>query len=457
MQSKKIFSRRSFLTNAATIGVGGSLASGLALNSCSAKNNQQYTPLHPASDLYIPYLPDKAVEGKPVKAVLIGCGGRGTGAAFNLLEAGDNVSIVALADVFQDKIDACRKQLKEKLNVDIPDDMCFAGFDAYKKVCELPVDLVLIASVSGFHPEQLKCAVDQGKHVFVEKPLAVDPAGYRTCVMALKQAKTKGLNVISGANSMYSRAYIESYQKIQEGYIGKILSGNVFYNTGNENFLQRKPEWSDMEYMIRSHFNWNWCNGDQICNLLIHQINVFIWFSHLKPLKAIGFGSRIRRKAGNVYDNFTVDFEFEGGVHLSGMVRRIDGCDNFRGITIQGDKGSWNSDDHSIKDLNGNLVWKYDEDAAKAKYTQHNAFTLELVDMINQIRKGTAIDIAETTAISSLACIMARESAYTGKTYTWEQMITSDLNMMPPNLALTDVDMEKFETVPLPGIPGKDA
>ena len=183
-KSKQLINRRNFLTSAATIGVGSTLTSGMVFNSCSAK--EKYTPLRPASEIYIPELADKAVDGKPIKAVLIGCGGRGTGAAFNFLEAGDNLSIVALADMVPDKLDACRKQLKEKKNMDIPDDMCFTGFDAHKKACELPVDLVIIASPNCFHPDQLKYAVDQGKHVFVEKPLAIDPTGYRTTMVALK-------------------------------------------------------------------------------------------------------------------------------------------------------------------------------------------------------------------------------------------------------------------------------
>ena len=450
-KSKQLINRRSFLTSAATIGVGGTLTSGMVFNSCSAK--EKYTPLRPASEVYIPDLHDKAVDGKPIKAVLIGCGGRGTGAAFNFLEAGDNLSIVALADMVPEKLEACRQQLKEKKNMDIPDDMCFMGFDGYKKACELPVDLVLIASPNCFHPDQLKYAVDQGKHVFVEKPLAIDPTGYRTTMVALKQAKSKGLNVISGAQYHYHRPFVASYKKIQEGYIGKIVSASLSYNTSNEQFIVRKPEWSDIEYMIRGHFNWNWINGDQISNMLIHWIDVFVWMSHLKPVKVTGIGSRIRRKVGNVYDNFGMDFEFEGGVNVSGMVRRIDGCDNSQGAIIQGTKGSWRSSDSSIRDLDGNVIWKYDEEAAKAQYKVHDMYTLEHVEMVNYIRQGKVIDIAEVTATSALAAIMAREAAYTGKTYTWDQTAASTLNMMPEDLAT--VDMKSFES-PLPGIPGKD-
>ena len=189
-KAKNTLSRREFLSSTALIGVGGTISTVPLLSSCSSNaNTDKRVPLHSADEVYIPDLQDKAIDGKPIKAVLIGCGGRGTGAAFNFLDAGDNLSIVACADVFQDKANACRKMLKEEKNVDIPDDMCFIGFDAYKKVCELPVDLVLIASPNCFHPEHMKYAIEQGKHVFVEKPVAIDPAGYRTSIVSLKQAK----------------------------------------------------------------------------------------------------------------------------------------------------------------------------------------------------------------------------------------------------------------------------
>ncbi len=456
MKSKNTFSRRDFLSNAAVVGAGSTLGAGALLSSCSSgSDKEKLTPLHPAGEIYILDLPDKAIDGKPLKAALIGCGARGTGVAFNFLEAGDNLSIVALADMFPDKLENCRKQLKEKKGMNIPDDACFTGFDAYRKACEMPVDLVLIASPNCFHPEHTKYAVDQGKHVFVEKPAAIDPVGYRTFLVALKQAKSKGLNLMNGAQYHWHRPFVESYKMIQAGYIGKILTGNVFYNTGNEQFIKRQPEWSDTEYMLRSFFNWNWINGDQISNMLIHWIDIFVWFSHLKPVKVSAYGSRIRRTVGNVYDNFSMDFEFEGGVRMYGMVRRMDGCDNMVGAIIQGDKGIWRSSDCSIHDLEGNLVWKYDEDAAKAKFKTLDMYTLEHIDLIGHIRKGTVLDVAETNAASAMACIMARESAYSGKVYTWEDMTVSDLNLMPTEFAsgmLGKMDMKKYETVPLPGV-----
>ena len=453
-------SRRDFLKKA---GAGsalltmGSATAGSVLTSCTSSDTGKvkYTRLRPENELYIPELPDKAIDGKPVRAALIGCGGRGTGAAVNFLDAGDNLSIVALADMFPDKIESCRSLLKKEKGVDVPDNACFTGFDAFRKVCGLPVDLVLIASPNIFHPEHAKYAVEQGKHVFVEKPAAIDPVGYRTFITTLRQAKTKGLNVMNGAQYHWDRPFVESYQMIQAGYIGKILSGKAYYNTANENFLRRRPEWSDVEYMIRSFFNWNWINGDQISNMLIHWIDVFLWLTNLKPVKVSAYGSRIRRTAGNVYDNFSMDFELEGGVNLFGMVRRMDGTDNMRGAVIQGEKGVWNSDDFSIRDLEGNLVWQFDAKASKENFKTHDMYTLEHIDLVNHIRKGTVLDITEINATSAMAAIMARESAYSGRIVTWDNMVASDLNLMPTEFAsgqFGKMDMEKYETIPLPGI-----
>ena len=446
------------MSNAAIVGTAGTLSAGGLLTSCSGKNENKYTPLRPAGEVYIPELPDKAMDGRPVKAALIGCGTRGTGAAVNFLDAADNVSIVACADVFKDRMDNCRQILKEKKNNEIADDMCFLGFDAYKKACEANVDVVIVATPSIFHPEHLKCAIEQGKHTYCEKPAAIDAVGYRTFMMAVKQAQAKGLNLLTGtAWRHYRRGYIESYKKVQEGYIGRITSGVVYWNQGHMNFARRRPEWTDMEYMLRDFFSWNWLCGDHVIDQLIHNVDVFTWFSHLKPVRVIGIGSRLRRITGDIYDNFSADIEYEGGVHLQAMARQIDDCDNCVGEFIQGTKGSWSSLNGAltIRDLDGNVVWQYDEEAAKKQFKQDESWMLVHVDLINHIRKGTAINHqAETMAISSMACIMARESAYTGKACTWDEMTLSDLNLMPAELHLGNVDMSKY-TVPVPGISPK--
>ena len=455
-KKESTINRRTFLSNAAIIGASGAMGSGSLLASCSGGSNEnKLTPLRPAGEIYIPDLPDKAIDGKPLKAALIGCGSRGTGAAINFLNSGDGLSIVACADVFGYRMERCRNRLKEDKNIEIPDDMCFLGFDAYKKVCDLPdIDLVLIASPSGFHPEHLKYAIDHDKHVFCEKAACVDPVGYRTFMMAVRQAQTKNLCLVMGTHRHHQRGYVESYRRVQEGYIGRITSATVYHNQMGMTPVRRIPEWTDMEYMFRGIFHWKWLTGDHVIDQLVHYMDVFTWFSHLKPLSALAFGSRLRETCGDIYDNFSVDFIYEGGVHVHGMTRQIDDCHDQYGEIIQGTKGSFSSMGSAFKifDLDGNLVWKFDEEAAKAQFAQNDPYTLEHVNLVNHIRSGKVINLGEITATASLACIMARESAYTGKMYTWDEMAQSDLNLMPSasELAQGNVDMSRF-TIPVPG------
>ena len=461
MESKQsTVSRRTFLSSAAMAGASGALGAGGLLSSCSGAANQEnkLTPLRSASEYYIADLPDRAIDGKPLRAALIGCGARGSGAALNFLDAGNDLAITACADILKDRQDNCRKLMKEQKNNEIADDRCFLGFDAFKKVCELPdIDIIIVASPSLFHPEHMKCAIDNGKHVYCEKPAAIDAAGYRTFMLAAKQAEAKGRCIVTGTVwRRCRRDYIESYKMVQEGYIGRIVSGNVYWNQGHMNFARRRPEWTDMEYMLRDFFSWNWLCGDHVIDQMVHVMDVFTWFSHLKPKRIIGMGSRLRRLTGDIYDNFSADIEYENGVHVHAMARQIDDCDNRVAEIIQGTKGSWSSvsGKPSIHDLDGNVVWQYDDQAANAQYKKHDSWALAHVELVNHIRKGTIINMAEQMAISSMTCIMARESAYSGKACTWDEMTQSDLNLMPAELHLGNVDMSKY-AIPLPGMAPK--
>jgi len=443
-------------SSATVMGAVGALGAGAALSSCAnvGGNESKLTPLRHADEVYIPELGDKAIDGKPLKAALLGCGARGTGAAINFLDSANNVSIVACVDIFKDKTDRLCQLLKENKNNEIAENMRFLGFDAYKKACEADVDVVIVATPSLFHPVHLLYAIEQGKHVYCEKPAAIDAVGYRTFMMAVKLARTKRLNIITGTCwRHYRRDYIESYKKVQEGHIGRITSGNVYWNQGHMNFARRRPEWTDMEYMLRDFFSWNWLCGDHVIDQLIHTLDVFTWFSHAKPVRAIGMGSRLRRTTGDIYDNFSADIEYEGGVHLHAMARQIDNCDNRVAEIIQGTKGSWSTvgGKATIRDLDGNVVWQYDDEAARKQFKQHESWALGHVELVNQIRKGNVLtEQAETMAVSSMACIMARESAYSGKAVTWDEMTQSDLNLMPDELTLGNVDMSQYIS-PLPG------
>lgn len=446
--SEKNISRKDFLKYSAALGVTGILGTSL-LSSCGGKKGS-YVPLRQPEDYYVPELPDKAASGRELKVGVVGCGGRGSGAVVDLLNAADGIKVTALGDTFSDRLESLRKNLKEQHGQDVPAENCFIGFDAYRKVIDSGVDMVIMATPPVFRPEHFRYATEKGVHSFLEKPVAVDPKGYRTVIATARQAKAKGLCVVTGTQRHHERPYVEAFQKIQQGYIGEITGGNVYWNQGMLWYRERQAGWSDMEWMIRDWVNWKWLSGDHIIEQHVHNIDVFLWMSGLKPVKATGFGNRNRRVTGDQYDQFSVDFEFENGIHLHSMCRQINGCSNNIGEFIQGTKGSWNSYNHEIKDLAGNVVWKYDADAANAAFKQHNPYVLEHVDWVNHIRKGEAHDEAEACAISTLAGVMGREAAYTGATVTWDEISASAQDYMPEKLEMGRMDMSKY-TVPVPG------
>ncbi|MBP3236014.1 MAG: Gfo/Idh/MocA family oxidoreductase [Bacteroidales bacterium] len=443
--------RRNFLTTSSLLGAAGLIGVPAIVSACKGGSSSKSAnePLRQPGEYYIPDLPDKAIEGKALKAGVIGCGGRGSGAVENLLEAADGITVTALGDVFQDRIDSLKGKLKEK-GQEVADDHCFVGFDAYQKVIDSGVDMVIIATPPVFRPVHFQYATSKGVHSFLEKPIAVDPKGYRTIMAAAKQAESKSLSVVTGTQRHHQREYVESFKKIQEGMIGRITGGNVYWNQGMLWYRNREKGWSDMEWMIRDWVNWKWLSGDHIVEQHVHNIDVFLWMTGMHPVAATGFGSRQRRITGDQYDNFSIDFEFENGVHLHSMCRQIDGCSNNVSEFIQGTKGSWNSQDFTIRDLDGNELWKYDKEAAQAEFKQFNPYVLEHVDWVNHIRKGDAHVEAGETGISSLAGVMGREAAYTGKTVKWDEISASELDYMPEKLELGPMDMSKY-TVPVPG------
>ena len=445
--ANKEMNRRDFLLTSGMIGAG--LAAGSALlSSCGKKT--VYTPLREAGTYYIPYLEDKAIPGREIKVGVIGCGGRGSGAALNVIDAADNVKITALADVFEDRIESLRKKLKERTGQEVADENCYVGFDSYKQLLDTDVDYVIFTAPPVFRPAHFKYAVEKGKHCFLEKPIAVDSKGYRSIMASAKQAVAKNLVVICGTQRHHHRAYVQAFEKISQGMIGEITGGNVYWNQSMLWYKNRDKKWSDMEWMIRDWVNWTWLSGDHIVEQHVHNIDVFLWMSGLKIAKATGFGARHRRVTGDQYDMFSVDFEMENGVHLHSMCRQIDGCSNNVGEYIQGTKGSWNSYDHEIKDLQGNVIWKFDKEKAEAEFKQHNPYVLELVDWVEHARAGKGLDEATACAQSCLAGIMGREAAYSGGTVTWDEMSKSDLNLMPEKLELGPMDMSKH-TLKVPG------
>ena len=447
--SENKMNRRSFLQASTVLGVGSVVGASALLASC--KGGDKFVPLKNPGEFYVPELPDKAIDGRELKVGVIGCGGRGSGAVKDLLAAANNIKVVALGDVFADRMGGLQRDLNKNHGQNIPDDKCFLGFEAYKQVVDAGVDMVILATPPAFRPVHFQYATQKGKHSFMEKPIAVDAKGYRTIMASAKQAQAKNLSVVTGTQRHHERRYVEANKQIQAGLIGEITGGNVYWNQSMLWYRNRQQEWSDMEWMIRDWVNWTWLSGDHIVEQHVHNIDVFLWMSGLKVAKATGFGSRQRRVTGDQYDNFSIDFEMENGVHLHSMCRQIDGCSNAVGEIIYGTKGVYSSFDNTIKDLKGNVLWKYDDEAAKAEFKQHNPYVLEHVDWVNHIRKGTMHDEATECAISSLAGVMGRESAYTGRTITWDEMSKSDMDLMPAKLELGDMDMESYKVA----VPGK--
>ena len=444
---KNKMNRRDFLQRSTILGVGGIVGVSALASACKGP---KYVPLRNPEDYYIPELPDKAIQGREIKVGVIGCGGRGSGAIQNLFDAADGIRLTALGDVFPDRLEGLRKMAAEKLGQEVPDENCFIGFDAYQKVIDSGVDMIIDTTPPVFRPDHFKYAVQKGVHSFLEKPVAVDAKGYRTVMAAAKQAQAKGLCVVCGTQRHHQRPYVEAFRKIQEGYIGEITGGNVYWNQGMLWYRNREKGWSDMEWMIRDWVNWKWLSGDHIVEQHVHNIDVFLWMSGYKVAKATGFGARHRRITGDQYDQFSIDFEMENGVHLHSMCRQIDGCSNAVGEIIYGTKGSWNSFDHEIKDLDGNVVWKFDNEKAETEFRQHNPYVLEHVDLVNHIRKGEPIDEATACAMSTLAGVMGRTAAYTGDTVTWDAMSQSELDYLPEKLELGPMDMSDY-TVQVPG------
>jgi predicted dehydrogenase len=456
---KNGINRRTFLKSSALAGAAGMVGTGSVLTSCSGSGSDGkvvYKPLKEPGSYYIPELPDLANDGKELKAGVIGCGGRGSGAAINWLNAANKVTITALADTFKDRVDDLAGKLKSEKNINIPENMRFVGLDAYKQVIDSGVDVVIVATPPNFRPIHFQYATEKGKHSFLEKPICVDSTGYRLILATAKQAQAKNLCVVTGTQRHHQRCYVEAYQKVMEGLIGEITGGVVYWNGGKLWHRDRQSGWSDCETMIKDWVNWTWLSGDHIVEQHVHNLDVFTWFSGLKPVKAVGFGSRLRRVTGDQYDNFSIDFTMENGIHLHSMCRQIDGCVNNVSEFIQGSKGTLylqGGDRTFINDLAGNEIWKFDAEAEKTNFKQRDPYTLEHVNWINHIRAGKIIEQASETAIANMAAIMGRESAYTGKETTWEAMTTAPMDLMPKDINLTGkMDMSGF-VVPIAGKP----
>ncbi|MFW6277353.1 MAG: Gfo/Idh/MocA family protein [Prolixibacteraceae bacterium] len=447
--SNNSFSRRKFLTGAAAVGAVGAMGFG-GLSSCAsdreksggAEGKYDWEP----RELNAPPLRETAPDGKELRAGVIGCGGRGSGAAINFLDAGPGLSIVALGDVFQDRIDSLRKKLKDQKNVEIADENVFVGFDAYEKVIDSGVDVVILATPPKFRPDQFEAAVKARKHVFMEKPLAVDPVGIRQVIAASKMAESAGLKIVCGTQRRHEHSYVNLLNELNNNAIGHIVSANVYWNQGQLWYREKNPSWSEMEWMIRDWVNWAWLSGDHIVEQHVHQLDVAHWYMDAVPEKAVAFGSRHRRVTGDQYDNFSVDFVYEDGRHIHSMCRQINGCVNGVYEIFHGTKAIATTVGHKpqIVDDAGNQVFL-------AEGSETSPYLQEHIDLVTCIREDIPVNEAEPVAVSTLMGIMGRVSAYTGKEVTYDEMMNSDLKLGPDTYVMGDIGYAETAEVPVPG------
>jgi len=345
--------------------------------------------------------------------------------------------------------------VRERLNkykLTVPDEMCFTGFDGFQKLIDSDVDVVLLATPPHFRPDHFKAAVQAKKHVFMEKPVAVDPVGIRSVIASARAAQQMGLNVVTGTQRRHQRDYVATYEQVANGAIGRPLSAKAYWNQEHVWFRRRQAGWTDMEYMLRNWNNFSWLSGDHILDTHIHNIDVINWFLGKTPQAAVGYGGNHRRVTGNQYDFFSIDFEYGNGSFSHSMCRQIDNCANGVGEIVMGTKGYTNCQ-NKIYDLDGNIIWKYeypkDKDGNPTSKVKVSPYIQEHIHLVTAIRSNIYVNEAERTALSNLTAIMGRESAYTGKRVTWDEIMSSDLKLGPESLSMGDVNIS-FET-PVPG------
>ncbi len=408
-----------------------------------------------------------AAAGIEVKIGLIGCGGRGNGAVLDALGAATkvvypatgyhtedvaqgatiekkNVRVVALADLFEDRLAGCRAQLA-KLGLEIPKKMCFTGFDAYRHLLAVPeINYVVLATPPHFRPAQLKAAIEAGKHVFMEKPVAVDVPGVKTIIEAGELAAQKGLGIAAGTQRRHLKSYQETIRRLHDGAIGDIVYARCYWNGGEIWYIERKAGWSDMEWQLR---NWNyftWLSGDHIVEQHVHNLDIINWVLGAHPVRAVsGLGGRQVRTSpqhGHIFDHFAVEFEYPGGVRMFSQCRQINGCKGMVEEAVVGTAGTSNCRDFIMAKDGGK--WRFrDEDP--------NPYRQEHEDLIASIGAGNPINEARAVAESTMTAIIGREAVYSGKEIEWDAAMKSTTRLGPE-----EYDFGPYPTPPV-AMPGR--
>jgi myo-inositol 2-dehydrogenase / D-chiro-inositol 1-dehydrogenase len=381
-----------------------------------------------------------AAGDETLKIGLVGCGGRGSGALKNALMADKSIKVTAMADLFPDKIDRSlslvenelKEQAKEK--VDVPAERRFAGFDAYQKLIDSGVDVVILATPTHFRPQHLKAVVAAKKHVFCEKPIAVDAPGVRSVMETVEEARKLGLSLVSGLCYRYDLAKRATFDRIFDGAIGDIINMQTSYLTSTLKYFPRQPEWSDMEYTLRNWQYFTWLSGDHNVEQHIHSLDKCAWAMHDEsPVKCMGIGGRQMRPEGrgNVFDHFDVVYEYANGQKLFARCRQMDGCDPDVSDFIFGTKGTASIMQHTIT---GDNKWRYQ---VKRDAPPPDMYQQEHDELFASIRAGKPVNNGTYMCRSTMMAIMGRMSAYTGKQVTWEQALADEESFTLPKYDLS--------------------
>jgi predicted dehydrogenase len=400
-----------------------------------------------------------------VRVGVIGCGGRGTGAALNVLLAptdviyppprsgfhtenakpgariqAKEVEVLALADLFADRLEECRQQL-EIVGNSVSRDLCFTGFDAYKKLLEVPeVNYVILASPPFFRPQELRAAVEAGKHVFMEKPAAVDAPGVRSILRSGEMAESKGLAIVAGTVKRHSADFIETVRRLHDGAIGDIIESQAYFNIGDLWMIPKKPGWGDMEWQIR---NWNyftWLSGDCLVEQQVHMLDLANWVKKAHPVSAYGMGGRLVDRGeefGSIYDHFFIEYVYPDGTRLYSQNRQMAGCTNRVANRVRGTRGTSNCRNRINTDQG---EWRFDGEFKYDPYEQ------ELINLIESVRSGSPINEAKNLAESTLTGIMGREAAYSGQLIEWDPALNSNRDYTPKVLHLGDATYPEVAT-----------
>ena len=394
-----------------------------------------------------------------IKIALIGCGDRGTGAAFQALNTSANIKLVAMADAFSDRLESSYTKLKERYGdkVDVPKERQYVGFDAFKNA--IPhADVVLLVTPPGFRPMHFEEAVKQGKHVFMEKPVAVDAPGIRQVLASAEIAKQKKLNVVVGLQRHYQDNYREVIKRIHDGAIGDVVGGQVYWNSGGVWVKKREVGQTEMQYQMRNWYYFNWLCGDHIVEQHVHNIDVANWVKQAYPVSIQGTGSRAWRTGpdyGEIYDNHAVELTYADGSVIYSQCRHFEGTSNRVDEMFQGTKGrtylAAGGNKGTLWDSKGNVLFDHDGKNNRNPYqTEHD-------ELFEAISKGQyKFEDATRSAYSCLTAIVGRYATYSGKVIKWDEALQANNSLMPPKLAwdaspLVQPDANGLYPIAIPG------